>query len=63
MKNHDETTQRKKRRTFAQEMQQAFADWVKELPLIRDIPQAPAKEKIGSSGPLISHPTKGGRSW
>jgi hypothetical protein len=34
MKNNDQTTQSKTDRSFAQDMQQAFADWVKKLPFI-----------------------------
>jgi hypothetical protein len=44
MKNDEQATQGKTDRSFTQEMQQAFVDWVKKLPFIqRDIPKDPGR--------------------
>jgi hypothetical protein len=45
MKNSDQTTQKKSDRSFAQEMHQAFLDWVNQLPFMKnDIPGSPGRE-------------------
>jgi hypothetical protein len=50
MSDEKQTEKRKPRRTFAQEMQEAFTDWVKKLPFFkRDVPENP--EKANGDGP------------
>jgi hypothetical protein len=58
MKNNDQTTQRERGRSFAQDMQQAFVDWVKQLRFIKnDIPQDPEREPLdGKSADKASVP-------
>ena len=47
MKNNDQTTRSKGSRSFTQEMQKAFVDWVKKLPFIRrDIVKEPEQEDL-----------------
>lgn len=43
MENTDHTTQSARRRSFAQEMEETLADWVKELPFIREVPTKPKR--------------------
>jgi|WetSurMetagenome_2_1015567.scaffolds.fasta_scaffold191369_4 hypothetical protein len=62
MKNTDQTMQREAGRTFAQEMQKAYADWVEELPLIRDVSKSPMKGVAGEMDQLIGHTFRGDRS-
>lgn len=45
MTNNGDTTRSKRGRAFAQEMQQAFIDWMKKLPFVKG---ATAKEPDGS---------------
>lgn len=63
MKNNAQITQNKTSRSFTQEMQQAFVDWVKKLPFIkRDILKDPKREDLEKeSGDQASapHPTDG----
>jgi hypothetical protein len=63
MKNNDQTTQSKTDRSFAQDMQQAFADWVKKLPFIKKgIPKDAGPEILeeGSADQISApHPTDG----
>jgi|WetSurSiteA1Bulk_404760.scaffolds.fasta_scaffold138694_2 hypothetical protein len=63
MKNDEQTTQSKSDRSFTQEMQQAFVDWVKKLPFIkqdvqkgpgRDVPEDRSADQIPAP-----HPTEG----
>lgn len=66
MKNNDQTTQDRAGRSFAQEMQQAFADWVRKLPFMkRNIPEDPDQESSGdtpSGRPSAPHPGDGVRA-
>lgn len=63
MKNDEQTTPSKTDWSFAQEMQQAFVDWVKKLPFInRDIPKDPGREVPGEGSPdqmSAPHPPDG----
>ena len=58
MKNNDQTTQGKRSRSFTQEMQQAFVDWVKKLPFKkRGILTHPEREDLkGGSADQASIP-------
>jgi hypothetical protein len=49
MKDYDQTTKGKAGRSFAQEMQLAFIDWVRKLPFIvkRNVPEDPDLETPG----------------
>jgi hypothetical protein len=48
MKNNDQTTKAKASRSFGQEMQQAFTDWVRKLPFLkRNVPEDPDLETSG----------------
>jgi hypothetical protein len=65
MKNNDQATQSKGSRSFTQEMQQAFVDWVKKLPFIkRDIVNEPGRKDL-ERNPLIRHllPTRPTTRW
>jgi len=45
MKKHAQATQGKEIRSISQEMDQAFAEWVKKLPFIKkELPKAPDRE-------------------
>jgi hypothetical protein len=61
MKDNDQKSKGEANRSFAQEMQLAFTDWVQKLPFIakRNLPEYPALENPGGSvlpGSLRSPP-------
>ena len=50
MTNNDDATRRNRIRPFAQEMQQAFIDWMKKLPFVKGaIAQEPEGRDAGKS--------------
>jgi hypothetical protein len=63
MKNDDQTTHSKRSRSFTQEMQQAFVDWMKKLPFIkRDVLRDPERkdlEEESADQASAPHPTDG----
>jgi hypothetical protein len=63
MKDNDQTTKGKASRSFAQEMQLAFTDWVRKLPFIvkRNAPEDPDPEapgKVSSEEASAPRPTE-----
>jgi len=68
MKNDDLKTQSKRLRSFTQEMQQAFVDWVRKLPFIKsDTPKDPLRKNVGdetadqTSAPTLTDGALAGR--
>jgi len=66
MNNADRTTQSKASRSFAQEMQQAFAEWVRKLPFMkrtmREDPGLDSPEGASSEQAPDPHPADGVRA-
>jgi len=63
MRKHDQTTKSKRIRSFMQEMQHAFADWVKQLPFIKSEsarePERGDQEEKSADQTSAPHPTDG----
>ena len=64
MKNSGQTAKSNRSRSFTQEMQQAFVDWVKKLPFIKkDLLRNPAREEGDAKSAeqaSVHHPRDGG---
>jgi hypothetical protein len=63
MKKHHQTTQRKRIRSFTQELHRAFADWVDQLPFMKSVIRKEPKRKDqgqkSADQASASHPTGG----
>ena len=63
MQYNDRTEQSNRSRSLPQEMQQAYVDWVKDLPLVtKDVPEDPDRkhpEDVSAGQTSAPHPTLG----